>query len=231
MAAYINKHKVTLLIVGIVLLTILRIAIPFQSGYSGNFYDLLLFCTEGIRYIFIVGFAIVIIASQLNRKRKIFVSLAVVFLFFIGLIPTGHFMTLGALFSIHNANPEQFRNSAREVLEEYEPNTLFSDIPQRGIDRYDQLPRNRMPPSMLRANVGDALVLDEYIFIEKFGLNGLFRGFIVFREGSDIWKNEKSFTLLENCSYCWKIRVIDGLYWYHAVPIEEEVATVAFPLK
>jgi hypothetical protein len=231
MAAYIKKHTLALLLAGIILLTVVRIAIPFYSGYYARFYDLFLLCTEGLRYLLLVSCAIVIIGSALSRKHKVGVSAVIVLLIAIGLIPTGHYMTLGALLSIHNANPQQFRNDAREVLDAYGPKTLFSDSPQRSLDKYDQLSRDKIPLSILRSHVGDALVLDEYMFIEKFGLNGLFRGFIVFREGSDIWRNEKSFTRLEGCNYCWKIRVVDGLYWYHAVPIEEEVATVAFPLK
>ncbi|KAF0106890.1 MAG: hypothetical protein FD146_2248 [Anaerolineaceae bacterium] len=228
---YIKNHKLALMLTGIAILTILRIAIPFYSGYSGKFSDLFLFFVEPFRYILIVSCTIIIITINLIRKRKVSAFLVVVFFIFIGLIPTGHFTTLGALLSIHNANPEQFRNDAREVLDEYGSNTIFSDSPQRVLNQYDQFPRNKIPPSILRADVGDVFVLDEYILIEKFGLGGSFRGFIVFREGSDIWKNEKSYTLLEGCSYCWKIRIVDGLYWYHAAPVAEEDATVDFLSK
>ena len=64
-------------------------------------------------------------------------------------------------------------------------------------------------------------MFEKYVFIEKFGLGGSFRGFIVFREGSDIWQDQQPITRLEGCSYCWKIRIINGLYWYHAAPVEE----------
>jgi hypothetical protein len=40
--------------------------------------------------------------------------------------------------------------------------------------------------------MGDVLVLDDYVFLEKFGLLGLFRGFVVFEKGSDVWISEKS---------------------------------------
>jgi hypothetical protein len=170
-------------------------------------------------------------ASGLNRRSKVRVSVAIVLLIAVGLVPTGHFMTLGALLSIHNANPEQIRNDTRILLNEYEAKTYFSYEKNQRFFFSEPIPKNKLPPSLQNETINDVLVLDDYVFLEKFGLRGLFRGFIVFREGSDIWKNEKSITLLDGCGYCWKVRVIDGLYWYHAVPIEEEVATVAFPLK
>ena len=48
MIDYIKNHRLTLLLAGIALLTILRIAIPFHSGYSGSLLYIILFCTEGI---------------------------------------------------------------------------------------------------------------------------------------------------------------------------------------
>ncbi|HET9905247.1 MAG TPA: hypothetical protein VFQ23_01360 [Anaerolineales bacterium] len=209
---------------------IVRVVIPFYSGYYASLLDIFLLCTEPIRYMLLIGSVIVLIKIELTRKRKFLTFAVVTLLFVLGLIPTGHYLTLGALHSLDSANPEQFRNAAREMLDEYEPDTLFSDNPPRNLDQ-TQVPRDKIPYSIVRANVRDMLVLKDYVFVEKFGLLGLFRGFIVFRVGSDIWKNDKAFTLLEGCSYCWKIRVIEGLYWYHAVPTGEEISTVFHPLK
>jgi len=231
MADYIKKHRFELLLAGIGILTILRIAISFSSGYFGRFYILALLCTEIVRYIVIITCAVVIIASQIDRKRKILASIIVVFLVAIGVIPTGNFMTLGALLSIQNANPEQIRHDARLLIDEYEPETLFSDFPNHRYPFSNPIPKNQLPPSLQNENLNDVLVLDDYVFIEKFGVTALLRGFIVFREGADIWENEKTITLLDDCSYCWRIRVIDGLYWYHDVPREEEVPTFVLPLK
>ena len=231
MVAYIKNHRFALLFAGIFILTILRIAIPFSSGYFGRFYDVFLICTEGIRYIFIVSCAIVIIISKLNRKHKVLGFVTGVFLIVIGLIPTGHFMTLGALLSIQNANPEHIRDDARLLMDKYEAETLFSNNRNQRYPFNNPIPKNELPLSLQNENLNDVLVLDDYVFIEKFGVTALFRGFIVFREGSDIWENEKAITLLDGCNHCWKIRVIDGLYWYHDVPREEEVATFVFPLK
>lgn len=231
MLVYIKNHKFAFLLPGIVLLTILRIAIPFRSGYTGNFLDIFLPCTEGLRYILIVSCAILVIAPKIIRGHKVLVTLVVVLSIAMGLIPTGHFMTLGALLSIQNANPTQIRDDARQLLDEYQAETLFSDDKNQRYPFNNPTPKNELPLSLQNENINDVLVLSDYVFLEKFGATALLRGFIVFREGSDIWKNEKAITLLDGCSYCWKIRVIDGLYWYHDVPSQEEIATFVFPLK
>jgi hypothetical protein len=232
MMNYIKSHKVALLIAGIIVFSVVKFAAEFYSGYlAAPFWVMALFSTEPIRYILIAICVIVIITiKELNKKRKVLIFIALALLLAIGLIPDGHFVTLGALRSIDNANPEQFRDDAREMLNDYEPDTLFSDSPRRNLDQV-QLPRNKIPPSILRANIGDAFILEKYMLIEKFGLGGSFRGFIVFREGEDIWKNDDSITRLEGCSYCWKIRITDGLYWYHAAPVEEENARLDFLSK
>ena len=69
----------------------------------------------------------------------------------------------------------------------------------------------------------DVLVLDDYVLFEKHGLCCVFRGFIAFREGADLWANEGSYTLLNTCVDCWRIRIVDGLYWYHADPIDTPI--------
>ena len=229
--AYIKNHLLALLLAGIAILTIFRIAIAFSSGYFGQFYDIFLICTDGIRYIFLVICAIVIIISMMNRKSKVLASASLIFLIAVGLISTGHFMTLGALLSIQNANPEQIRKDARLLMDKYQPQTIFSDNRNQRYPFNDPIPKSELPLSLQNENFNDVLVLDDYVFIEKFGVTALFRGFIVFREGADIWDAEKTITRLDGCSYCWKIRVLDDLYWYHDVPREEEVATFVLPLK
>jgi hypothetical protein len=231
MADYIKNHRFGLLLTGIALLTIVRIAIPFSSGYFGTFAYLSLLCIEAVRYIFVLTCAVVIIFSKLELKRKILASITGVFLIALGLVPTGHFMTLGALLSIRNANPEQIRNDARLLMDKYEPKTLFSDDRNQRYPFNNPIPRNQLPLSLQNETLNDVLVLEDYVFIEKFGVTALLRGFIVFREGADIWENGKGVILLDGCSYCWKIRIIDGLYWYHDVPRDEEIPTFVLPLK
>jgi hypothetical protein len=232
MVKYIQDFRVPGLLVGIITLSIIKIMSEFYSGYFAvPFWVMALFSTEPIRYILIAICVIAVITTkQLVKKRKALILVALALVVVIGLIPDGHFITLGALRSIHNANPEQFRDDAREMLNEYEPDTLFSDSPRRNLDQV-QVQRNKIPPSILRANIGAVFILKKYILIEKFGLGGSFRGFIVFREGEDIWKTDDSVTRLEGCSYCWKIRITDGLYWYHAAPVKEEDARLDFLSK
>ena len=226
---YIKNHKVALVFIGAIALTLIRIVAAFCAGYSAIPYDLLsIVLTKPIQYILIIFCVIVAVAKGLERNRKALTLIALALLFIIDLVPTGHYLSLGALFSIHTANAEQFRDEARILFDEYGANTKFSDSQQRVIGQYALFPRSKLPLPILRANIGDVFILDKYIFIEKFGLGGSFRGFIVFREGEDIWKNDKPVTLLEGCNYCWKIRVVDGLYWYHAAPVEEENARLDF---
>jgi hypothetical protein len=230
---YIKNHKVALLIAGIIIFSIVKFAAEFYSGYLAvPFWVMALFSTEPIRYILIAICVIVVITiKELNKKRKALIYIALALLLVIGLIPDGHFVTLGALLSIRNSRPMQIRDDARLLLDEYQAETLFSNDKNQRYPFNNPIPKNKLPLSLQNANINDVLVLNDYVFLEKFGATALFRGFIVFREGSDIWENEKAITLLDGCNYCWKIRVIDGLYWYHDVPSEEEIATFAFPLK
>ena len=228
---YIKNHKVGFLLTGIVLFTMLRIAIAFSSGYFGRFYIFAPLCAETFRYIFIIMAVVVLVASRLDRKQKTILFVVGVLFTAISLIPTGHFMTLGALLSIQNAGPEQVRTDARLLLDDHEPKTLFSDITIQRHPFENPIPKNKLPVSLQDDKFGEILVLEDYVFIEKFGATALLRGFIVFREGADVWQNEQEITLLAGCSYCWKIRIIDGLYWYHDVPRDEEIPTFVLPLK
>ena len=128
MVDYSKKHRLAVWLAGATLLTIVRIDVPFYSGYSGNFLYLILLCTEGIRYIFLAGCAIVIITSKLNPKSKLPISIPPIFLILITIIPTGLYRTAGALAAMHKANALEFRNGARVVLEQYDPLTCFSNV-------------------------------------------------------------------------------------------------------
>lgn len=226
---YIKNHKVASLFAGIIGFTLIRILAAFYSGLSAAPFDVgTVMFTEPIRYILIIACVLSADGREPVRKRKLVAVLSLASLVIIGLIPTGHYYTLGALLSIRNANPEQVRNEARTLFAKYGANTKFSDVPPRVRNQYQQFPRSHIPRPILKANIREIFVFEKYIFIEKAGLGGAFRGFIVFRDGADIWKDEKSVTRLEGCSYCWKIRIIDGLYWYHAAPVEEEDAVFDF---
>jgi hypothetical protein len=229
MVSYIRANGRAALFIGIVALTLIRVVAAFYSGLSGCPYDVIsLLSTEPIRYILLVLAAIVVLSREVSRSRKIFALSAMALLFLIGLIPTGHYLTLGALLSMRNANAEPLRDEARRLLAEYGADTKFSDTPPRVLYQYEQFPRSDIPPSISRASIGDVFLLENYVLIEKFGLGGSFRGFIVFREGFDPWSEGQAIALLDGCSYCWRIRIIDGLYWYHAAPVDEGDARLDF---
>jgi hypothetical protein len=230
---YIKIRPVAFLIVGIIILLIVKFAAEFYSGYlAAPFWVMALFSTEPIRYILIAICVIVVVTiKEWNKKHKALISAALALLLVIGLIPAGHFITLGALSSIDNTDPNKFRDDARSLFDEYGSSTKFIDSPQRVINQYALFPRSQLPSSILSANIADVFILEKHILVEKFGLGGSFRGFIVFRKDADIWKNDKPVTLLDGCSYCWKIRIVDGLYWYHAAPVEEEDAVLDFLAK
>src|ERR671925_983030 len=152
MMGYIKNHKLALLLVGMALLTVLRVVIPFYSGYYGSFFDIFLLCTEGIPYILMVSFVIITIASKGYRQHKVLFALVMVFLIFAGFIHTGHFMTLGALLSAHNADPKQIRDAARMLIDKYEPMTHFGYFPER--PPFDKpISKDKLPSSLLDANI------------------------------------------------------------------------------
>jgi hypothetical protein len=134
-------------------------------------------------------------------------------------IPDGPFETIGGLLSIYGANPEQVRDDTRRLADEYPPMTCIGYENQR-YPCDAPITRDKLPASIRDVHVGNVLILDRYILIEKSGLEGTFRGFVVFREGADLWKNEKAITFKNGCTDCSKIRITDGLYWYHADPLD-----------
>jgi len=229
MMAYIKKHKLLILFA----LTIFKILAHVYDGYFIAvifFFFIIFFFTEIVRYTLIIGYLVTTIRSIFKRQFHLGFTVSWIALALLGLIPGGHFQTLGAVLSIYNADPQQFRDDARILMNEYEPMTHFGYFPER--PPFDKpISKDKLSSSLLKVHIGDVLVLENYVFIEKYGLSGLFRGFIVFREGSDIWKNEKSITLQNGCNTCWKIRILDGLYWYHAEPFTEDIPTFTVPLQ
>lgn len=230
---YIKNHKVELLIAGIIAFSIVKFAAEFYSGYLGvPIWIMALFSTEPIRYILIaICIVVVITIKELNKKRKALIFIALALLLVIGLIPGGNFLTLGALLSMRNANSVEIRDDARLLLDKYPAETLFSNNENQRYPFNNPVPKSELPQSLQKEKINDVLVMSNYVFLEKFGATGLFRGFIIFREGEDVWINDKDVMLIEGCSYCWKIRIIDGFYWYHGNPTDEDVTSFRQPLK
>ncbi len=198
----------------------IELILHVYHGYysSGNILIILsMGFLAGVRYILMLTGVIVIIWLIFTHQQQVSFTLLWIFIAVLGLIPKGHFETVGELLSIYNNNPSQVRADARTLMDEYAPMTCIGYQPER-YPCDSPIPRNKLPSSIQRMHPGNVLILNDYILIEKFGLQGVFRGFVIFRDGSDLWKNEKSITLTSGCNTCWKIRISDGLYWYHADP-------------
>jgi hypothetical protein len=231
MIAKIKNQNLTLPVHGVIVTTVIRIVLPFYSGYSGNGFGLVVLCTEPIRYLLLLLCGIIISSSAVAGTKKLLRFLALTLLFSFGLVHIENFTTLGIVLSIHNANPTQIRDDARNLMDELDRPTHFTNYVQQRVLVGEFVPKERLPQSLQSERFNDILVMDDKVFLEKQGLCCLFRGFIVFKEGSDIWKAEEPFKLLDGCNHCWRIRIIEGLYWYHDVPSKEETSTIFNPLK
>ena len=233
MMNYFKNHRVAIMFGGVIVFTLIKILVAFYSGYLAvPFWVMALFFTEPIRYILIAICIIVVITiKELNKKRKALIFIALALLLVVGLTPDGHFITLGALFSIRNTNPVEIRDDARLLLDEYPAETLFSNDKNQRYPFNNPVPKSELPQSLQKEKINDVLVMSNYVFLEKFGATGLFRGFIIFREGEDVWINDKDVLLIEGCNYCWKIRIIDDFYWYYGNPTDEDVTSFRQPLK
>jgi hypothetical protein len=227
MAAFTKKNPSSILLV----LTIFAIALEFTShvyyGYysSGNILIILFMgLLAVIRYVLIIICAVVTVLSIIKHEHRFLFTLLWIFMAILGQIPKGHFETLGALLSLYNSSPTQVRNDAKMLLDEYTPMTCIGYQPERPPCN-DPVPHDRLPSSIQHMHAGNVLILEDYVLIEKFGLQGVFRGFVIFRNDSDPWKNEKSITLKGGCNICWRIRIIDDLYWYHSDPLSPPIFT------
>jgi hypothetical protein len=154
------------------------------------------FLTADIRYILILICIVVTIWSIIRCLHKLYFTICSLFLAILGdlinQIPLGHFETVGGLVSIYRANPQQVLNDARVLADEYPTMTCFGD--PEGPPRHNPIPSDKIPRSMHHLFVQHVLILANYVLIEKSGVEGVFRGFVVFRKGSDLWKNEGSIT-------------------------------------
>lgn len=227
MKTFINKNQSSLLLIATTLLVAIELIFRTLWGYTSG--DILIFLAidviAGIRITLIIICLAVTILSIIKHQRKMFFTFFWVVMTILGVmlnqIPMGYFETLGGLLSLYNAGTDQILSDARMLNDEFAPMTCFGNSPQR-YPCDDPIPREKLPPSIRNMHVQNVLILDDYVLLEKFGLEGTFRGFIVFREGSDIWKNQEAITR-SDCNVCWKIRLIDGLYWYSANPLDPPI--------
>ena len=229
---FLRKHRFSLPIAILFLTIMMEFIAHIIFGYLPNnllsgISLLLIVVMPILRYSMLVLFFCISLWFVIKRQTKVVFTLSWIFLFILGQTPKGHFDTLGAVLSILNANPEQVVQDARALANEYEPMTYFGNPRRYPLD--NPLPSVQLPMSIQDIHIASVLILDDSILIEKQGLQGVFRGFIIFREGFDLWKHEQSVTIQNSCNDCWKIRIIEGLYWYHADPSKGPIYT--YPLR
>lgn len=226
-----KKQTLSFLGVATGILLVIEMAIHIIYGYyaSGNVIILL---TMGV--LAIARYTIILICLSLTvwliskKQFNKLVSFSLILLIVFSFIPKVHFETIGALLSLSSANSQQVLDDARLLAEEYPAMTCIG-YPYQRFPCDSPVSHDKLPSSIRNAHVGNVLIMEKYVLLEKFGLQGAFRGFIVFRDGFDIWKNEKSISLQSGCNTCWKIRIIDGLYWYQANPTLQPI--FVSPLK
>jgi hypothetical protein len=227
MIAFIKRNPLAMLFALMALALVIELIVHVYYGYysSGN---ILIILSMGIlavvRYILVLICVAVTTWSIIKHHHNLFFTFSWIFIATIGQIPKGHFDTLGALLALYNTNPNQVHNDAAGLMDKYPPMTCIGYRPQR-YPCDNPVIREKLPSSIQRIHSGDVLILEDYILIEKFGLQGTFRGFVVFRNGADVWINEKPISLEGECNTCWKIRIMDGFYWYHADPSDPPIFT------
>lgn len=222
-----KRHLYSILLIVIASSIVLELILNVLWGYTSGDIIIYLFTylTSGIGNIFILICIIITTRSVFKHQHKMFFTLSWVFLAILGValkqIPIGHFETLGGLLSVYSVNPKQVLSDARKLANDYPSMTCIGNPHQR-YPCDNSIHPNTLPLSLQNLHVGNILILDNYVLIEKFGLQGIFRGFVVFRKGFDLWENDVSITR-RDCSDCWKIRIIDGLYWYSANPSDRPI--------
>lgn len=220
----IKNHPFQLLLAILAILILAEYIAYFSWGYNRSGLIYILLGGNFINDIRFVLFAICtgwVIWSIIKRQYKYLFAFIWVVLLLLNSFPKEQFYPLGGVASMHAADPDKVLIDARTLLNEYEPMTHFG-FPQRPpLDK--PLPLDNLPASLNIEIFSNVLVLENYVLIEKHGLGGVFRGYVAFREGFDLWENEGRISLFDTCSICWKIRIIDGLYWYNADPMEPPI--------
>lgn len=119
-----------------------------------------------------------------------------------------------ALLSVHQAGAKNVFFDALEIARRYPAITCIRTLPKR-YPCENPLDPSVLPESIRELNPSSVIVEKEYILLEKIGLEGVYRGFIIFRDEFDPWLLEADVILQTECIDCWRIRIIDGMYWYH----------------
>jgi hypothetical protein len=214
-----TKKWMYLLLLSLGALVVADVVLGILWGYTSGsgFVFLFMFSTPALRLTLVL--VCIGLSAWLLFKNKQQLSFTVLWLllavvgFFAHRVPLGHYETVGGLLSLIGADPYQASLDARHLADEYPVMTCFGFPQRHPCD--DPVSPDQIPESIQQIHASQSLlILTDYVLIEKFGLLGVFRGYIAFREGSDPWQNEKRISRLPGCDDCWKIRIVDGFYWY-----------------
>lgn len=216
MATSKNKKSLQLLVSSLVTMFIIKSILLFMSGYNyfgGVVTSLVITVVSNLYNIFLAIWLLSIFVIFLKHKNFcLYIFVWVIALIF-GQIPSGQFYTLGALYAMNTANAKNVVSDVISLAEEYPPMTCIGHPVRFPCD--DPFGYEVLPNSIKAVHPSHVLILRDYVLLEKAGLEGVFRGFVIFYKGKDIWKDEEMIVLQENCNSCWRIRITDGLYWYY----------------
>ncbi|MEW6085795.1 MAG: hypothetical protein AB1607_14475 [Chloroflexota bacterium] len=175
-----------------------------------------------IRYgVLLIGLFLTLYLVVKRQYEKIVIGLSL-FLLIFSFIPKTFFENISALLSVYGSDPYQVLSDARLLENENPPLTCIGYSYQR-YPCNNPISRSELPASIRNVHVRNVLIFDNYVVMEKFGLFGVFSGFVAFQSGSDVWKDEQRIVVQSDCNTCLKIRIIDGLYWYQANPSDPPI--------
>jgi hypothetical protein len=195
---------------------VIEIMGKFLSGYCLEDCDfsILLLLMFPIRILLVILVFRQIIRDFISQSYEWKYLILGVLLIGISMVPKEHYSTFGKIASMNNSDPTSVLGAARDMLDTYEPMTHFGR-PHR-TPFLNPRPLDEVPQKIKAVHKGEVLVLENAVLLENgsSGFEPAFAGFVVFREGYDPWENEKQIVLDDFWYAIWRIRIIDGLYWY-----------------
>jgi len=200
----------------LVAIIIIEIMGKFLSGYCLEDCDfsILILLMFPIRILLVILVFRQIIRDFISRSYEWKYVILSVLLIGISMVPKEHYSTFGKIAYMNNSDPTSVLDAARDMLDVYEPMTHFGR-PHR-TPFLNPRPLDEVPQKVKAVHKGEVLVLENAVLLKdgSLGFEPAFAGFVVFRERYDPWENDKQIVLDDFWYASWKIRIIDGLYWY-----------------
>lgn len=214
-----NKKLFQILAAVLFLMFVIKVSLLFMTGYNyfgGVVTPLVITINSAIYNVLLLIWLFSNVTLTIKHKKYYVYIFTWVMALILGQIPSYNFFTLGALYAMKAANPEQVVADAMNLAEIYPPMTCIGFPARFPCD--NPVSYEVLPPSIKAAHPSHVLILNDYVLLEKEGLEGVFRGFVIFYRDKDVWKNGDAALLQEDCNVCWKIRIFDSLYWYYETP-------------